>query len=89
MFEKKELNVLSFGLACGITFGVYLLLIGMIAWIFNWGTTVVQFVGSFYYGFAPTFVGSLLGGLWAFIDAFIGGVIFAWLYNFFSRLIKK
>jgi hypothetical protein len=31
--------------------------------------------------------GSLIGGVWAFFDALIGGAIFAWLYDFFGARI--
>ncbi len=38
-------------------------------------------LSSLYIGYAPSFVGSVAGTVWAFADGFIGGVIVAWLYN--------
>jgi len=36
-------------------------------------------------GYSATIVGILIGAVWGFIDAFIGGVVLAWLYN---KLLK-
>jgi hypothetical protein len=39
-----------------------------------------------YVGYNATIVGCLIGAAWAFIDAFIGGYLLAWLYNNISRV---
>ena len=83
--KTDRLNVLNFGLALGIAFGVGMLLLGLFALWFNWGTEIVNLVGTVYIGYAPTFGGSIIGGIWAFFDSFIGGVIIAWLYNLLQR----
>jgi len=45
----------------------------------------VALLSGVYVGYNPTILGSLVGALWAFFDALIGGLLFAWLYN---KLIK-
>jgi|Deesub1362A_J573_1020465.scaffolds.fasta_scaffold43834_2 hypothetical protein len=79
----KKLNPLAVGLSVGIVMGAGLFLLGLGAWLFNLGTDIVKVVSSLYKGYSPTPLGSLIGGIWAFIDWFIGGVIFAWIYNRF------
>jgi len=81
MTEKNHLNVLSLALALGIACAVYALFIGVVAWLFGWGTSIVEVISSLYIGYKPTPLGSIIGGIWAFIDGFIGGVIIVWLYN--------
>lgn len=84
-----QLRVCCFGLALGIVWGLGMFLLGLAAWLFNWGNAMVVLMSSLYLGYDATFVGSLLGGLWGFVDALIGGVIFAWLYNVMSTCCYK
>lgn len=75
-----KLNAMKFGLAWGITMGVYLMLLGWIA-MSGWGANVVNVVGTLYIGYTPTVVGGIIGGIWAFFDWGIGMAIIAWIYN--------
>lgn len=81
---KNHLNVLSFGLAIGITWGLGIFILGISAWLLDWGVGLVNVFGSLYFGYHPTFWGSILGAIWGFIDGFIGGIVIAWIYNLFS-----
>jgi hypothetical protein len=83
MAGRNHLNVLYLGLALGISCAIYAFFIGAAAWLFNWGTSIVEVVSSLYIGYKPTLIGSIVGSVWALIDGFIGGVIIAWLYNRF------
>ncbi len=80
---ENRLKIVSFGLALGIATSVAILFLGIVAWLFGWGTDIVNVFGSFYIGYAPSFLGSIIGMIWGFFDGFIGGVIVAWLYNLF------
>jgi len=40
-------------------------------------------LSSVYIGYGPTFVGSISGAVWAFVDGLLFGVVVAWLYNRF------
>lgn len=84
-----RLQVLSFGLALGLLWGVSVLLIGLSAMWYGWGAEMVKLIGAIYLGYQATWLGSLVGGLWGFLDAFLGGVIFAVLYNLFLRCFAK
>jgi len=76
-----RLNELSLGFALGIACAIYALFIGVVAWLFGWGITVVEVLSSLYIGYDATFWGAIIGTIWAFVDGFIGGVIIGWVYN--------
>ena len=77
----NKLNAKALALGCGISWGVYMLLLGWIAGWWDWGTSIVTTLSSLYIGFDPTFTGGIVGGIWGFFDGAIGGAIVAWIYN--------
>ena len=77
------LNVKAFALAAGILWAVACFAVGLMA-SYGYGNAFEQVFASIYIGYSSTFSGAIIGGIWAFVDAFIGGYIFAWLYNRFS-----
>ena len=81
----NKLDVKGFGLAWGELCGVGCLILAWVAMLFDYGTEYINLVGTFYFGYAATFVGGIIGLIWGFIDGFIGGAIFAWLYNKFAK----
>jgi hypothetical protein len=83
--SMEKLSVKAFALACGITFAIYVVFIGWTAAI-GWGTGIVNGLSSLYIGYAPSFLGGIIGGVYAFVDGAIGGAIFALLYN---ALVRK
>lgn len=88
--NHAKLNVWSLGLALGIVWGLGMFITGLITmWCDGaWGADFVAGMGSIYIGFKATWGGSFLGLIWGFVDAFIAGVIIAWLYNCFARCCK-
>lgn len=82
--SSSHLNVLGLGCAVGISWGLGIFIMGLFATYFNWGVDFVNVLGSLYIGYCPTLVGSFIGLIWALVDGFIGGVVIAWLYNYFS-----
>ena len=81
-----KLNVKCFGLTCGLVWGLGLFAITWWIIAFEGATGEVPFLGRLYRGYMITPRGSFIGLVWALADGFIGGIIFAWLYNF---LVKK
>ena len=77
-----KLNVKSFGLACGILWGLAIL--GLTWWIilFEGPLEEKNILTMVYRGYSLTPIGSVIGLVWGFFDGLIGGLIFAWLYNF-------
>jgi len=78
-----RLRVVSVALAAGLTWGFGVLLLG---WVSGggWGGRLVDVLSSVYVGYAPTFLGGLIGGAWAFVDGFVAGLVLAFFYNAFA-----
>ena len=76
-----RLNVKAFGLSCGIIWGLGLFLITWWIMAFDGATGETALIGRVYRGYNISPLGSIVGLIWAAVDGFIGGVIFAWLYN--------
>jgi len=76
-----KLDVRAFGVALGVAWGGAMFVLGVIDIFTVWGDAFGAVMATCYLGYSPTLVGSIIGGLWGFCDAGIGGVVFAWLYN--------
>jgi len=77
-----KLHIQRFGLACGIITALsvfFLNVLGLYGFFPFSNMFIADMYGSF--GFAFKWPNLLLGSVYSFIDAFIGGAIFAWLYN--------
>jgi hypothetical protein len=74
-------NVKAFALTCGILWALAALVFAILAMQFSYGTALVNALGTVYIGYEATVTGALVGAVWGFVDAGIGGLVFAWLYN--------
>ena len=81
---KHKLSPLALGMSMGVTWGVSVLIMGLLACYFMYGVAFVSAMGAVYIGYDASIAGSFMGGVIAFVDAFIGGAIIGWLYNIFS-----
>jgi hypothetical protein len=80
----NKLQPVPLGLAAGILWSVSVFILGLTA-IGGWGGGIVAGLGTFYIGYGPSFVGAIIGAVWAFVDGLVGGVLLAWLYNMFAK----
>jgi len=87
--HHRTLGVISFGLALGVTFAIFVFVLGVVAAAFGWGVQLAAALSSLYIGFGPTFVGAIAGAVWAFVDGLIAGVLIAWFYNRFLLRRRK
>jgi hypothetical protein len=78
------LNIKACALACGLIWGVMLLLVTWWIILLDGSTGEVTWIGRIYRGYNISFTGSLIGFVWALVDGMIGGAIFAWLYNWIA-----
>jgi hypothetical protein len=76
-----KLNVKAFALTCGIIWGLGLFFLTWWVIAFEGATGDPTIIGKLYRGYTISPVGSVIGLVYAFFDALIGGAIFAWLYN--------
>jgi hypothetical protein len=79
-----KLDVLAFGLACGLIWGLGVF--GLAWWVmaFEGATGDLMGLGHVYRGFNVSPLGSVIGLLWATPDGFAAGALLAWLYNRFA-----
>jgi hypothetical protein len=75
------LGVISFGFAIGVTWGVAVLFLAVMAGMFGWGVALVVILQNLYLGYGPNFVGAITGAVWGFANGFVFGVLVAWSYN--------
>lgn len=78
-----RLSVKSMALTLGILWSVVFLLVGLANQIWSgYGLPFLVLMDSVYPGYDVGGFGSVIvGTLYAFVDAAIGGAILAWLYN--------
>lgn len=81
-YTKTKFCPISLGVAFGLANGFCLLVLAWAAMWFGYGVPLVEMIGSFYHGYAATYMGGLFGALWGFIDGFIFGAIVGVIYNF-------
>lgn len=78
----KKLNVWGLAVTTGTVFGAGTLLLGWLAAI-DPVVKIDSLISQFYIGYMPSFVGAIIGGMWAFVFWTIVGAIFASIYNWF------
>jgi hypothetical protein len=75
----------SFGLAFGVLWAIAVFIMGIVALeSTGYAHGFVQALGALYIGYEATFVGSIIGAIWALVDGFIFCAVLAVLYNWFS-----
>jgi hypothetical protein len=83
--KYPKCDPIALGLGIGIIAAAYAFFLGLAVMWFDWGTDILNGLSSLYIGYNATFIGSLIGALWAFVDGFIAGAVIAWLYNIFKK----
>lgn len=76
-------------LSLGIIRGLWVVVLGIMWFYREQYANLVNNLGNFYVWYSLSFGGLLLWFLWAFLDAFLWGVVIIWLYNVIYKLIKK
>ena len=84
-----KLNVKAFALTAALMWGFGLFFLTWWIMIFNGATHETTIIGLFYRGYSISPLGSVLGLIWGFFDALVGGAIFAWLYNLIAGRSSK
>ena len=78
-----KLNTKAFALACGLVWGIGLMLITWWIMLMDGTTGEITFIGKVYRGYSISLGGSFMGLVWGLIDGAIGGAILAGIYNYF------
>jgi hypothetical protein len=81
-----KLDVKAFAITCAIIWGLGIFALTWWIIAFDGATGERTLIGLVYRGYTISPLGSLIGLVWGFFDALVGGAIFAWLYN---RLVDR
>lgn len=81
--KSNMLNAKAMGLALGILWAAGVLVATLVAMSNGYGAEFIESLGKVYLGLDLTLGGAIVGAIWGFVDAFIGGYVLAWLYNKF------
>ncbi len=87
-----KLSVIRFGCAVATIWGLAVFLVGLgnLLWP-SYGVEFLKVIDSIYPGYhfgQWGFGGIIVGTLYAVVDAWIFGVVFAWLYNKYTKKIS-
>ncbi len=83
---NQKLNAKALALTLGIVWSLGILSISLLALLSqDYLHNISDFFASVYLGYDLSAIGIIIGMVWAFIDAAIGGFIIAWLYNKLSQ----
>ena len=80
-----KLDARALGLSLGIVWGACMFIMGLLSMWLSWGAQFEACMATIYLGYKSTLLGSIIGGIWGFVDAGIGGLIIGWLYNKLAR----
>jgi len=78
-----KLHKPAFGLATGIVMGLCIFICTVWVMLKGGGNTFVL-LEQFYVGYSISWAGAFIGLGWGFVSGFIGGWVFALLYNIFA-----
>lgn len=76
-----KINVKAFALAAALLWGLGLFALTWWIILFDGATYEPTMIGRLYRGYTISPLGSVIGLVYGFFDALVGGAIFAWLYN--------
>ncbi len=77
----SRINTQKFGIAFGIAWSLFLIIITILNYFLNIGLPLVKLIASLYKGYEASLPGVLIGTLWAFVSGYLWGLIIAYTYN--------
>ncbi|MCP3679558.1 MAG: hypothetical protein GY821_11665 [Gammaproteobacteria bacterium] len=86
---SKNFCICKLGIALALTAALFTFILGICGWLFGYGAKVIALYASIYPGFNATFLGSIIGAIWAFVEVFIFVIIAGFLYCAFTRKCNK
>jgi len=79
-----KLKVLALGLALGIVWGVGIFLITLLT-VLKGGGMHLALLSAVYFGYKVSWLGSIIGLCWGFVNGLVVGIVVAWIYNLFVK----
>ncbi len=79
--KYMKLDVKAFGLSCGILWAIGYAVLVVLTMTYGYASAIVNVLNTVYMGSGASLQGIAIGVAWAFLDAGVGGALFAMLYN--------
>ncbi len=79
-----KLSIKSFALASGILLAVIVFLSTIFIMLKGGGEHLIL-LDKFFFGYSISFLGAIIGLIYAFIYGAILGALFAWIHNWFAK----
>ncbi|MEE8577607.1 MAG: hypothetical protein V3T31_10165 [candidate division Zixibacteria bacterium] len=79
-----KLNVLALAITSALVWGLGLFCLTWWIMYFEGATGDTTIIGLVYRGYCISPTGAWIGLGWGIVDGFIGGAVFAWIYNFIA-----
>ena len=83
-----NLRVRAFALAAGTVFGLAIFSVTILYLVLNYQSDTLVKLNKVLFGYSITMQGSFIGLFWGLIYGALGGGIFAFLYNKFTKLFS-
>ena len=83
-----KLNIKALAFTAAVLWSAAMLIVGIINMLNpEYGALFLTVMSSIYPGYHPFegYSSVIIGALYGFVDAGIGGLVFAWLYNCFAK----
>ena len=84
----QKLCVGKLGFSLGIASALFTFLLGIGGKLIGYGGPVIVLYASIYPGFSPTFLGSLIGAIWAFIGTFLFILVAGLIYCLSTKVCQ-
>ncbi len=75
-------------MSLGAVWGFAIFVVTILSYWRGMGRTLVLLNGYFL-GYSISYVGALVGLVWSFVYGFVGGVLIAWFYDIFCRMLYR
>ena len=82
-------DVKAMAITCGLLWGVALFVLTWWMIFLEGASGEPTAIGDVYVGYNISAMGSIIGLLWGLVDGFIGGAVFAWVYNRIASCCTK
>ena len=79
--ECRRLSPIAFGVSLGIITGLSMMLFALSSWLWGYGAPMIEQWGSVFPGVGASLKGSFIGLAWGFLEGYILGLLWAWVYN--------
>ena len=80
-----KINIKALALSMGITWGLVVFLLTVWFLVMGYNGSLLAKLGSIYLGYSVSWLGTLIGFAYGFVDGFFGGMLIGYLYNKFAK----